>query len=631
MNKTSLKSKKLAKVLFAILFGATILTGCEINVSESDKTIDNPSDPSVIGEKINSVSITKMPTKTQYKVDDKFDATGLEVNVNKTTSYSDNTTKTSDVSVKYVDEKDSFKFIFDSSKTGTVNVSVSYKNIKVPDNDTISVTVSEKGGNETPSTTTTIKGIEVKNDVISLKSLDNISALQTLSEKDKEIAKTVKTLNIEFPENEDKTNHSVNLVDISKLATNFPNAKITASDNIEYTINGGTDRGVIGQDADLLLNNDFKDLTEFDITDKITITKGLNEGTFENGKNIQVRTIDVKGKTKLNIKGKYLDIGRNRFINNAGNDGITLPLDVEITTYNSEVSDGSRTSITSDIAIDQYKQLGLTTPKFDLTISDENAYNFAKNILENYSYDQLNSEGNKLSINNYVDGEKALYTGNTLNANVPSLKYDTLDFINAGIAKNLVITGTPSVKDKTLSTDYTNVVFTGDMSSITYDGALNGVIEFKDNPMKNILSDTEKNVLIRVNKIDKPIETIWAKILDFRGLPDYDNYDTLISNVKLGGSGETTGYFKNTAQKEALKDKIIDITSAGYHNNDFEPAYSEDVASEKAQMKTLQSVAEEADESIKQQTALLDKKVQFIDPDTNKVIFTILNGRQYNA
>lgn len=120
MNKTSLKSKKLAKVLFAILFGATILTGCGNNVSESDKTIDNPSNPSnpsVIGEKINSVSITKMPTKTQYKVGDKvFDATGLEVNVNKTTSYSDNTTKTSDVSVKYVDEKDSFNFKYDFSK-----------------------------------------------------------------------------------------------------------------------------------------------------------------------------------------------------------------------------------------------------------------------------------------------------------------------------------------------------------------------------------------------------------------------------------------------------------------------------------------------------------------------------------
>lgn len=549
MNKTSLKSKKLAKVLFAILFGATILTGCENNVSEIDKTIENPSTPSVVEEKINYVSITKNPTKTEYKVGDKFDATGLEVNVNKTTSYSDNTTKTSDVSVKYVDEKDSFKFIFDSSKTGTVNVSVSYKKVPVSDNTKLSVTVSEKGGNETPSTT--INEIKVENNVISLKSLDNISALQTLSEKDKEIAKTVKTLNIEFPEKEDKTNYSVNLVDISKLATNFPNAKITASDNIEYTINGGTDRGVIGQDADLLLNNDFKDLIEFDITDKITITKGLNEGTFENGKNIQVRTIDVKGKTKLNIKGKYLDIGRNRFVNNADNDGITLPLDVEITTYNSEVSDGSRTSITSDIAIDQYKQLGLTTPKFDLTISDENAYNFAKNILENYSYDQLNSEGNKLSINNYVDGEKALYTDDTLNANVPSLKYDTLDFINAGVAKNLVITGTPSVKDETLSTDYTNVVFTGDMSSITHDGALNGVIEFKDNPMKGILFANDKNVLIRVNKIDKTIGTIRARILDFRGLPDYDNYDTLISNVKIGGTGDITGYFKNTAQKEA--------------------------------------------------------------------------------
>ena len=169
MNKTSLKSKKLAKVLFAILFGATILTGCENNVSESDKTIDNPSNPSapsVIGEKINSVSITKMPTKTKYEVGDKFDATGLEVNVHKTTIYSDNTTKTSDVSVKYVDEKDSFEFIFDSSKAGTFNVPVSYKDIKV-DNTTISVTVSEKGGNEIPSTTTKINGIEVKNNVIS--------------------------------------------------------------------------------------------------------------------------------------------------------------------------------------------------------------------------------------------------------------------------------------------------------------------------------------------------------------------------------------------------------------------------------------------------------------------------------
>ena len=626
MNKTSLKSKKLAKVLFAILFGATILTGCENNISESDKIIDNPSNPSVpsvVEEKINYVSITKNPTKTEYKVGDKFDATGLEVNVNKTTSYSDNTTKTSDVSVKYVDEKDSFKFIFDSSKTGTVNVSVSYKDIKVTDNKTISVTVSEKGGNETPSTTTTINEIKVVNNVISLESLDNISALQTLSEKDKEIAKTVKTLNIEFPEKEDKTNYSVNLVDISKLATNFPNAKITASNNIEYTIDGGTGINTDPSSPDYdTIKDEFKDLTQFEIDGKIKIVKSIDASK-------EIRTITVGAGSKLNITGKYIDIGRNRFVNNADNDGITLPLDVEITT------DGR--SITSDIAIDQYKQLGLTTPKFDLTISDENAYNFAKNILENYSYDQLNSvdsdnvKEHKLSIHNYIDGEKALYTGNTLNANVPSLKYDTIDFITPSEVKNLKITGTPSVKDETSRTGYTNVVFTGDMSSITNSGNLRGVIEFKDNPMKDILSSVDYNTLIRVNKIDKPIGTIWARILDFRGLPDYDNYDTLISNVKLGGTSDTTGYFKNTAQKEALKDKIIVISEGGYHLNDFNPAYSEDVTSEKAQMKTLQSVAEEADESIKQQTALLDKKAQFIDPDTNKVIFTILNGRQYNA
>lgn len=617
MNKTSLKSKKLAKVLFAILFGATILTGCEINVSESDKTIDNPSDPSVIGEKINSVSITKMPTKTQYKVDDKFDATGLEVNVNKTTSYSDNTTKTSDVSVKYVDEKNSFDFIYDFSKPGSVNVSVSYKGIAVSDNKTIPVTVSEKGGNETPSTTTTINGIKVVNNVISLETLENISTLKTLSEKDKEIAKTVETLNIKFSEEK-----SVNLVDISKLATNFPKAKIIASDNIEYTIDGGTGINTDPSSPNYdYIEDEFKDLTQFEIDGKIKIVKSTDASE-------EIRTITVGDNAKLNITGKYLDIGRNRFISNVKNDNITLPSDVEITT------DGR--SITSDIAIDQYKQLGLTTPKFDLSISDENAYNFAKNILENYSYDQLNSvdsnnvKEHKLSISNYVDGKKALYTGDTLNANLPSLKYDTIDFITPSEVKNVVITGTPSVKDKTSSTGYTNVVFTGDMSSITSPSNLNGVIEFKDNPMKGISVGNDTNVLIRVNKIDAPIGTIKARILDFRGLPDYDNYSPLISNIKLGGSGDVTGYFKNTAQKEALKDKIIDIYG-GYHHNDFEPAYSADVASEKAQMRTLQSVAEEADESIKQQTALLDKKAQFIDPDTNKVIFTILNGRQYNA
>lgn len=600
MNKTSLKSKKLAKVLFAILFGATILTGCENNISESDKTIDNPSGPSVVEvvkEEINSVSITKMPTKTKYEVGDEFDAAGLEVNVTKTTSYSDNTTKTTIVSVKYVDEKDSFKFTFDSAKAGTVNVSVSYKGAKT----IIPVIVSEKGGNDTPSTT--INGIKVENNVISLKSLDNISALQILSEEDKEIAKTVKTLNIEFPEKEDKTNYSVNLVDISKLATNFPNAKITASDNIEYAINGGTERNEDKVSLDWhTIKDDFKDFTQFEIDGKIKIAKSIDDSTDDS---TEIKTITVGNGTKLNITGKYLDIGRNRFVNNAGNDAITLPSDIEITTYN-----GYRRSITSDIAIDQYKQLGLTTPKFDLTISDENAYNFAKNILENYSYDQLNSldsdnvKEHKLSINNYIDGEKALYTGDTLNANVPSLKYDTLDFIDANIVRNLVITGTPSVKDTTSSTDYTNVVFTGDMSSITNSGNLRGVIEFKDNPMKDILSSVDYNTLIRVNKIDKPIGTIWAKILDFRGLSNDTNFDTIQNLVKLGGGGiEIQGYFKNTAQKVILKEKLPQ-TSGGYYFNDFGTAYSEDVDTERAQMKTLQSVAEEADESIKQQTAL---------------------------
>ena len=182
-------------------------------------------------------------------------------------------------------------------------VPVSYKDIKV-DNTTISVTVSEKGGNETPSTTTTINGIKVENNVISLESLDNISALQTLSEKDKEIAKTVKTLNIEFPEKEDKTNYSVNLVDISKLATNFPNAKITASDNIEYTINGGTGRNedISSLDYDTI-EDDFKDLTQFEIDGKIKIVKSIDYSTTDLvHDSTEIKTITVKMRYLINTK-----------------------------------------------------------------------------------------------------------------------------------------------------------------------------------------------------------------------------------------------------------------------------------------------------------------------------------------
>ena len=90
------------------------------------------------------------------------------------------------------------------------------------------------------------------------------------------------------------------------------------------------------------------------------------------------------------------------------------------------------------------------------------------------------------------------------------------------------------------------------------------------------------------------------------GLPEDVNLDTIASNVKLGGAdGSVQGYFRNTTQKDILKESLRGKTLDGNgYLNHFGTAYSEDVTSEKAQMKTLQSVAEEADESIKQQTAL---------------------------
>ena len=586
---------KLSKAAFLLL--ACALVSCSEPTSTDTKNDERPpvastepetptppQDEDKEGTKY-SIEITAKPTKTTYKVGETFDANGLTINyiTEVTTNGKTNAEKSAKISVKYGESGLTAETDRELTEPGEVTLTVNVAYEKATTTFTLEVAVEENKP--------TLFGIVIENNTLTIRDTETLKNFKLLEgEKCPDELK----VHIEI-ENNGETRPVVNLVDISKLATNFPNAKITASNNIEYTIDGGTGRNEDPSSLDDYnrIEDEFKDLTQFEIDGKIKIVKSM-EVSAEDDISREIKTITVGAGTKLNITGKYLDIGLNRFVNNADNDGITLPSDVEITT------DGR--SITSDIAIDQYKQLGLTTPKFDLDISDDNAYNFAKNILENYSYDQLNSvdsdnvKEHKLLISDCIDGEKALYTGDTLNADLPSLKYDTLDFINQAVVKNLVITGTPSVKDKTQNTGYTNVVFTGDMSSITFGGTLNGVIEFKDNPMKDILSSTKKNVLIRFNKIDKSIGTTWARILDFRGLSDDTDFTKINTLVTLGGGdGSVQGYFKNTTQKETLVEKLParDPKDNGYLNH-FGTAYSEDVESERALMRTLQEIADEA-------------------------------------
>lgn len=582
---------KLSKAAL-LLLACTLVSCSEPDTKNDERTPAAPTEPETPtppqdedkeGTKY-SIEITAKPTKTTYKVGETFDANGLTINyiTKVTTNGKTNAEKSAKISVKYGESGLTAETDRELTEPGEVTLTVNVAYEKATTTFTLEVAVEENKP--------TLFGIVIENNTLTIRDTETLKNFKLLEgEKCPDELK----VHIEI-ENNGETRPVVNLVDVSKLATNFPNAKINASNNIEYTINGGT-----GINKDLsspnydYIEDEFKDLTQFEIDGKIKIVKSIDASR-------EIKTITVGAGSKLNITGKYIDIGLNRFVNNADNDGITLPLDVEITT------DGR--SITSDIAIDQYKQLGLTTPKFDLTISDENAYNFAKNILENYSYDQLNSvdsdnvKENKLSISKYVDGKKALYTGGSLNADVPSLKYDTLDFINANEVKNLKITGTPSVSSENVA-NYTNVVFTGDMSSITNiylvgeDDKLSdhfkGVVEFLDNPMKKVFTE---DALIRVNKVNKNVETIWANILDLRGLSEDADLDEIASNVKLNGaSGSIQGYFRNTTQKDILKESLRGKTldGSGYLNH-FGTAYSEDVESERALMRTLQEIADEA-------------------------------------
>lgn len=379
---------KLSKAAFLLL--ACALVSCSEPTSTDTKNDERPpvastepetptppQDEDKEGTKY-SIEITAKPTKTTYKVGETFDANGLTINyiTEVTTNGKTNAEKSAKISVKYGESGLTAETDRELTEPGEVTLTVNVAYEKATTTFTLEVAVEENKP--------TLFGIVIENNTLTIRDTETLKNFKLLEgEKCPDELK----VHIEI-ENNGETRPVVNLVDISKLTTNFPNAKITASNNIEYAINGGTERNEDRASLDCgTIKDEFKDLTQFEIDGKIKIVKSIDYSTTDIvDDSTEIKTITVGAGTKLNITGKYLDIGLNRFVNNAGNGGITLPSDIEITTYN-----GDTKSITSDIAIDQYKQLGLTTPKFDLTISDENAYNFAKNILENYSYDQLNS------------------------------------------------------------------------------------------------------------------------------------------------------------------------------------------------------------------------------------------------
>jgi hypothetical protein len=157
--------------------------------------------------------------------------------------------------------------------------------------------------------------------------------------------------------------------------------------------------------------------------------------------------------------------------------------------------------------------------------------------------------------------------------------------------KNIVVTGDVT-SDTTTDLDFTNVVFTGDVSGLHNNRTYKGVIHFKDEPMKDIYSE------YALIKIDTPPTGEMAKItggiMDFRDMKDrpddltsdsdYDIYDHL---TLQGHNKIARGYFKDETQKNNIAPKV---EGTGI----FADTYVEPI--DKEYMKTLSDVEKAANE-----------------------------------
>lgn len=524
--------------------------------------------------KLTNITIKTPPVKTEYTAGETFAPAGLYLQATYTDTYSDGTQKEN---IEFIDcETGAVTFTgTDFAEAGTATVTVTYKGKNV----TFSVKVTEK-----PAFPTIGNYKITGEDII----ISDFSDITVSGSSDAEF-------NISFLATKQT---QLSLPEISNIAKAFPNATITADDKISYTINGGTKRGDIPADIftyNTLVDNEFKDLTTFAIEGKILIdeTTDVNSTEHYDNRPVKIRTITLDNGTTLNITGKYLDIGRNRFKRDLSSNAIiNLPDDIEITTYNSEIDTAERMYITSDIAKEQFDALGLTTPNFDLAISDKNLYNFAHDILDRYDGFADDDANHKVEAKAMygIDGSisgKSLYTDNELNSDVPSLKFSSIKKLGYDV-KNTKITGDVT-SDTTTAINFTNVVFEGDVSGIDNTGIYEGVIHFKDEPMKDFQVDNTYMALIKIDKIPtKDKALITGGIMDFRDLTVDENSD-IGTYLKIGEYNKGRGYFKTEAQENIIEPQIKTL-----YDEFLGGTYTEDVPEREQYMKTLREIEDAA-------------------------------------
>ena len=217
----------------------------------------------------------------------------------------------------------------------------------------------------------------------------------------------------------------------------------------------------------------------------------------------------------------------------------------------------------------------LTTPNFDLAISDKNLYNFAHDILDRY--DSFDDEKHKLETSTeYIDGTVAgnLYDGDTLRDEAPSVKFSSIELCTTVVVGNTKITGTKNVS-REISINFSNVVFTEDASGMHTTRRFNGISHFMGNPMLGV---SNPYGYVKVDYVDTNVGSIFGEYVDISDLKDEQlkAIDTN-RNLLLGkGAADVIGIFRDVEQKsdaQNMRSWDLNGTPCGIG---FKPFYLQD-------------------------------------------------------
>ena len=470
-----------------------------------------------------------------------------------------------------------------------------------------------------------IGGVLVENGVINLTNTNNFDVV-----KNGDISISKLTININ-PTKPSELNIKT-LYNLTQTLSSYGiNPTINTNDKVTYTINGGSKYGE-ETDRQYILDNDLYGMGDL-FTNNLTIDTEFNEKN-----NVVSRTIKANN-TNVKISGNYLDIGENTFIaeNNAT---YTIPEAIKLTNYNNYIDESgeevyylSYKPITSDKMIEQFTLFGLnkkmaTAPKFDLMLDEAtDLFKLSKNLLNKYTTFPIESKLDSLSstFDGYEEG-KSLYNGDVLNTEHQAVKnpinIKLAEFLGQ-LPSNAVLdmTGKDSNKIYEFRVPDANLIINGDASNVRLSNGYTAGFIIANGASPITIGYTD---LYKYSQLPKDETGKFTSIninLDFRGVNlnvDYEVYDIIVNQ------DIQTAYI-DEGRLDLLYNKIRKTGS----NRQF--IYVYDGTSEHPYPQTIQEFEQKGNTALGHIPSNSVSKVNFIDPDTNTILYSALNSREYNS